>query len=73
MDFETCKHNTFIFFSAFSIFSVFEYMIAYANMGYHVTGYLEFCKKTLIAADLHPETVKNGNRYPIRNGRTKAD
>ncbi|XP_060601020.1 post-GPI attachment to proteins factor 2-like [Ruditapes philippinarum] len=67
------QHRVYCIPGAFSIFSVFEYMIAYANMGYHVTGYLEFCDKTLIAADIQPETVKNGNRYPIRNGRSKHD
>lgn len=49
---------------AFSKFSVFEYMIAYANIGFHLTGLYEFKDKTLLGADLHP-TDSNG----VRNGK----
>lgn len=71
------QHRVYCVPGAFSIFSVFEYMIAYANMGYHITGYFEFCDKTLIAGEIEPEGVKNGTakhpRYSLRNGRNKAD
>ena len=64
-------------FSAFSCFSVCEYMIAYANMGYHLTGYLEFSNKTLLAGVVMPEQLTNGyagnsNHQPIKNGKQKA-
>jgi hypothetical protein len=57
------KHNQyFLLFSAFSFFSAFEYVIAYSNMGYHVSAYLEFKHKSLIAADVIAISVlKNGD------------
>ncbi|KAH3834869.1 post-GPI attachment to proteins factor 2-like [Dreissena polymorpha] len=59
---------------AFSYFSVFEYMIAYANMGYHVTGYFDFYDKYLIAGSVS-QPVTNGSSIlsaessqPVTNG-----
>lgn len=37
-------------------------MIAYSNMGYHVSAYLEFKHKSLIAADfISTSVLTNGN------------
>lgn len=55
------------FFLAFSFFSAFEYVIAYSNMGYHVTGYLEFKNKSILAADFISDSVyTNGDAHEVK-------
>ena len=55
-------------------------MIAYANIGFHLTGLYEFKNKTILGADLHPidnNGIPNGqtSRFTsLKNGgRRKAD
>ncbi|WAQ98758.1 PGAP2-like protein, partial [Mya arenaria] len=48
-----------LFVTTFSYFSVFEYLIAYSNMGYHITGYLDFHGQSLLAGHIE-EPVSNG-------------
>lgn len=71
------QHRLYCVPGAFSMFSVFEYMIAYANMGYHITGYLEFSDKYLIAASIEPANLTNGTsrsrQYLAKNGHSKGD
>lgn len=72
------KHRFYCEPGAFSYFSIFEYMIAYANMGYHITGYFEFSHKFLLAADIvDVTTTTNGSvlwsRPAIRNGSKKIN
>lgn len=54
---------------AFSWFSVFEYMIAYANMGYHITGLYEFKDKSLLGADLQTSTSNGTVSLRLKNGK----
>lgn len=65
-------HRVFCVPYAFSFFSAFEYVIAYSNMGYHVTGYLEFKHKSIIAADVISDSVYTNGDTPevkaITNG-----
>lgn len=65
-------HRVFCVPYAFSFFSAFEYVIAYSNMGYHVTGYLEFKNKSIIAADVISDSVYTNGDTPevkaITNG-----
>ena len=66
-------------FSAFSWFSVFEYMIAYANIGFHLTGLYEFKGKSILGGDLQPSEsngISNGSTsrfVSLRNGKRKVD
>ncbi|KAK3099814.1 hypothetical protein FSP39_010148 [Pinctada imbricata] len=46
---------------AFSFFSAFEYVIAYANMAYHVSAYYEFMNKSIMSGDIHQDTDVNGD------------
>ncbi|KAL4230674.1 hypothetical protein ACF0H5_011050 [Mactra antiquata] len=63
------QHRFYCIPGAFSIFSIFEYMIAYANMGYHVTGYLEFKDRYLMAGNVEQSIVTNGSTpHPVKNG-----
>lgn len=60
---------------AFSWFSAFEYMIAYANMGYHITGLYEFKGASLLGGTIQ-ERECNGttSRYTsIGNGKRKGE
>lgn len=56
--------SIFLIFSAFSFFSAFEYVIAYSNMGYHVSGYLEFKNKSIISADVISDSVYTNGDTP---------
>ncbi|XP_052793799.1 post-GPI attachment to proteins factor 2-like [Mya arenaria] len=53
------QHRFYCIPGAFSYFSVFEYLIAYSNMGYHITGYLDFHGQSLLAGHIE-EPVSNG-------------
>ena len=63
----------YLYFSAFSWFSAFEYMIAYANIGYHLTGLYDFKGKSLLGANLLDSSSNGTATRHIRNGRRKAE
>ncbi|XP_021375129.1 post-GPI attachment to proteins factor 2-like [Mizuhopecten yessoensis] len=55
------RHRFFCIPFAFSYFSACEYVIAYTNMAYHLSGYLEFKDYYFIAGRVSPATeTKNG-------------
>ncbi|XP_005100081.1 post-GPI attachment to proteins factor 2-like [Aplysia californica] len=49
------QHRLFCVVGAFSMFSVCEYVIAYTNMAYHFTGYLDFKGQSLMFGQLQRE------------------
>lgn len=55
----------FVLVSAFSYFSVCEYIIAYTNMGYHMTAVLDFKDKVLLFGTYTPQagngSITNNN------------
>ncbi|XP_071127832.1 post-GPI attachment to proteins factor 2-like [Mytilus edulis] len=54
---------------AFSFFSACEYFIAYSNMAYHVSAYLEFSDLSVVYGHLHTVPVPNNtNGTSIGNG-----
>ncbi|XP_033741993.1 post-GPI attachment to proteins factor 2-like [Pecten maximus] len=56
------RHRFFCIPFAFSYFSACEYVIAYTNMTYHLSGYLEFQDYYFIAALVSPATeTRNGD------------
>ena len=67
----------FLFLSAFSVFSVCEYVIAYTNMGYHFTGYLDFkgCSFSfgqLCTATTGSNNHQNTNGLAVKKGKHKS-
>ncbi|XP_062591949.1 post-GPI attachment to proteins factor 2-like [Saccostrea cucullata] len=64
-------HRVFCVAYAFSFFSAFEYVIAYSNMGYHVSAYLEFKNKSILAADLISDSVYTNGDAPESNAITQ--
>ncbi|KAL8580217.1 hypothetical protein ACOMHN_039998 [Nucella lapillus] len=55
------KHRFYCQPGAFSYFSLCEYIIAYTNMGYHITAYLDFKdKEWLVATPLTSGHMANG-------------
>ncbi|GFO47549.1 post-gpi attachment to proteins factor 2-like [Plakobranchus ocellatus] len=61
-----CKHG------AFSWFSFCEYFIAYGNMAYHFTGYLDFKGLTVVCGDFSSgaSSTSNGTAEHIVNNNT---
>ncbi|KAH9508248.1 hypothetical protein Btru_050600 [Bulinus truncatus] len=57
-------HRVFCIVGAFSVFSLCEYVIAYTNMGYHFTAYLDFKDKGFLFGRLYTE-FRNNNEAPI--------
>ncbi|XP_069129872.1 post-GPI attachment to proteins factor 2-like [Argopecten irradians] len=63
------RHRFFCTPFAFSYFSACEYVIAYTNMTYHLSGYLEFQDYYFIAALVSPaKETKNGDAVTVDEG-----
>lgn len=64
-------HRIYCVVGAFSVFSVCEYVIAYTNMGYHFTGYLDFQDHTCMFGVLRPD-ARHSNGAVVTNNNTRS-
>ncbi|XP_076468068.1 acyltransferase PGAP2-like [Babylonia areolata] len=64
------KHRLFCEPGAFSFFSLCEYVIAYTNMGYHITAYLDFKDKEWLVATPLCHTANGAAVVDNNNSRT---